>query len=119
MSRHTCAAAILAALLAAGPSPAWSDDRGLSVKTSPPTAAAGVATIHTFQCGTLVVQVRFHPAGAAELMMEGRALTLPQAVSASGARYADAAGNQFWNKGKDAVLTLAGQEDVDCLGTSP
>ena len=42
------------------------------------------------------------------LALPTRELTLPVAVSGSGARYADAT-NEFWNKGDDATFTLEGR----------
>ena len=43
-------------------------------------------------------------------LSDGRTLTLPQAVSASGARYADAGERiVFWNKGDTAFLDEAGR----------
>ena len=48
----------------------------------------------------------------------GRTLVLPQAMSASGARYADGHGNEFWGKGlKDATFTLAGEPARTCHGS--
>ena len=46
-------------------------------------------------------------------------LTLPQVESASGARYADSQGNEFWSKGEQATFTLAGQEKRNCVPASP
>ncbi len=47
---------------------------------------------------------------------------MPIAVSASGARYADDAGNEFWTKGDSGTLLLAGEEQRKCSlaeGASP
>ena len=48
----------------------------------------------------------------------GGPLTLPQVESASGARYADSQGNEFWSKGEAATFILAGQEKRDCKPTA-
>lgn len=50
----------------------------------------------------------------------GQSLLLPAAISASGARFA-IDGNEFWGRGKQASLTLAGQRRVTCheLARSP
>jgi membrane-bound inhibitor of C-type lysozyme len=48
------------------------------------------------------------------LEVRGRALTLPQASDASGAKYADAKGNAFWRKDQQATLTLAGEKARNC-----
>ncbi|PTN55550.1 hypothetical protein C9J98_06310 [Stenotrophomonas panacihumi] len=41
-------------------------------------------------------------------------LTLPGAPSGSGARYADAAGNEFWEHQGESTLTLAGGKAQAC-----
>ncbi|TYT25195.1 hypothetical protein FZO89_02285 [Luteimonas viscosa] len=108
--------AVLALLLASACSP----DRppGPTV-TEPPTAAqtpaveppspvAGITTAH-FRCGDLQVGAEFDNAAGHVTLSIGTGRTrLPQAVAASGARYADTAGNEFWNKGDGATLTLDG-----------
>lgn len=50
----------------------------------------------------------------------GQSLRLPAAISASGARFA-IDGNEFWGRGNQASLTLAGQRRVTCheLARSP
>lgn len=45
--------------------------------------------------------------GHVTLAFSGRELDLPIAISASGARYADANGNEFWTKGGAGTLSLA------------
>ncbi len=68
-----------------------------------------------WQCGDQRINARFDTAaGNVALDVDGEALILPQAVSASGARYADAAGNTFWSKGTEATLTLAGKAATPC-----
>lgn len=51
--------------------------------------------------GTVIV-ARFPPERA-EVVVDGRAYTLPQAISASGARYA-AGDVTFWIKGREALF---------------
>lgn len=83
--------------------------------TTPDAPSADAATHANFRCGDLLLSATFdNTAGTVVLDMDTRKLTLPQAVSASGARYADAAGNEFWNKGDDAMFTLDGQPQPDC-----
>lgn len=93
-----------------------------------PTAAAaptepsipeqqGQTTTYLYQCGELAVTASFHGEDDADLSFNGRVLKLPRVVSASGARYADAAGNEFWSKGDvEAILTLAGEAQRSCTG---
>jgi membrane-bound inhibitor of C-type lysozyme len=86
-----------------------------------PTAAATVAPnpgtpIEThWQCGDQRVAARYDPAAQALTLIHQRGqLTLPQSVSASGARYADDNGNEFWSKGSGATLTLSGTPPREC-----
>jgi len=70
-----------------------------------------------FRCGDLLVGAAFdNIAGHVTLSLGTRQVRLPQAVAASGARYADDQGNEFWNKGDDATLTLDGATH-DCTVT--
>lgn len=70
-----------------------------------------------FRCGDLLVGAVFdNTAGEVVLGLNTVQTRLPQAVSASGARYADANGNEFWTKGDTATLTLDGQRH-DCRVT--
>jgi uncharacterized membrane protein len=48
------------------------------------------------------------------LDFSGRTLALPHVESLTGARYADAAGNQFSRQADVAKLILAGEESRDC-----
>lgn len=88
-------------------------DTGTAAPPPAPTAAAGSA--HHWECGELGLMSR-HPDGAATVRLDAnaRGWTLPLARSASGARYADAAGNEFWTKGGTGRLTLAGEPARDC-----
>ena len=78
---------------------------------------ADTGTTH-WQCGDSQLSLRYDAAATqAELSLPDGVLTLPQAVSASGARYADQRGNEFWSKGSQATLTLQGKPQVDCTQT--
>ena len=72
-------------------------------------AVAGEApedTLFTYDFSGLVFEVRFIE-GAAILYLPDGPLTLPQGISASGARYTDGS-TTFWNKGDDAHLEING-----------
>ncbi|WP_114239523.1 MliC family protein [Dyella sp. C9] len=88
--------------------------------TSAPAAGntpAQAVHSYAYQCGDLAVTGRFTP-DQVELSYGGKTLVLPHAVSADGARYADANGNEFWGKGlKDATFTLAGESPRTCSGS--
>lgn len=112
--------------------PACQRDVAPAATTTPapdnPTAAAaptepsipeqqGEATTYLYQCQELAVTATFHGEGDADLSFNGRVLKLPHVVAASGARYADADGNEFWSKGQaEALLTLAGEAPRSCAG---
>jgi uncharacterized lipoprotein YbaY/uncharacterized membrane protein len=71
-----------------------------------------------WQCGPLRVDARFDPlAESVTLAFSGRRLQLPLAISGSGARYADQAGNEFWTKGDAGTLTLEGEAQPGCVRT--
>lgn len=77
----------------------------------------GQTTTYLYQCNELAVTASFHGEGDADLSFNGRVLKLPHVVAASGARYADASGNEFWSKGQaEALLTLAGEAPRTCAG---
>lgn len=77
-----------------------------------PSAAV---TLMYWQCGDQRIGARFDTAAhQVALDIGGEVLTLPHAASASGARYADVAGNTFWSQGTEATLTLAGESAVPC-----
>ena len=82
--------------------------------------AASATPLKTqWQCGDQRIAATFDN-GAADnvtLDIDGKPLALPHAVSASGARYADAAGNEFWTKGREGTLTLAANNKMDCSQT--
>lgn len=77
----------------------------------------GQTTTYRYRCGELDVTANFHGEGDADISFNGRSLRLPHVVAASGARYADAAGNEFWSKGEaEAQLTLQGEPPRACTG---
>ena len=104
---------ILAALGACRPAgdtapvPAPAPEPAPAAEPAPPAVADTI--VAGFRCGDLLVGATFdNAAGNVTLSINGSRRQLPQAPSASGARYADAADNEFWNKGDAATLTLDG-----------
>jgi uncharacterized lipoprotein YbaY/uncharacterized membrane protein len=66
-------------------------------------------------CGGMTFDAAFDiPGQRVELALPDGALSLPLAQSASGARYADHRGNEFWTKGNTGTLTRAGGTKLDC-----
>lgn len=82
----------------------------------PGEAQAGTAAVITrWNCGDLQVGATFDAASnTTALALPDRSLSLPHAMAASDARFADGAGNEFWSKGDSAMLTLAGQAKRNC-----
>jgi uncharacterized membrane protein len=75
---------------------------------APPAKPAVVAR---FDCDTLALTATFHDDHVLIEVPEQRALTLPQVVSASGARYSNASGT-FWNNGREATLERHGRTET-------
>jgi membrane-bound inhibitor of C-type lysozyme len=72
-----------------------------------------------FQCGQAEVEARFMSRRMA-LFIDGRAYSLHQAESASGARYVGSDGPrkiEFWNKGEEATLTFGENSHPTCRQT--
>ncbi|WP_017164566.1 MliC family protein, partial [Xanthomonas phaseoli] len=88
-------------------------------RTPTPAAAADsplAAQTVAWRCGPRMVATRFDAAtDALQLTLEGRRLVLLSAQAASGARFADAQGNQFWEHAGEATLSLAGGEAIRCV----
>jgi membrane-bound inhibitor of C-type lysozyme len=73
--------------------------------------------VHPLVCRSRTLEVTFVGEDAsAAIVRDGDALLrLPQAMSASGARYADEArGAELWIKGGEAMVTLPGRERETC-----
>lgn len=87
--------------------------------SAPASTEASPMKSSSYQCGDLKVTATFDNVGAVDLSYPGGPLTLAQAESASGARFADSQGNEFWNQGEAATLTLAGQPKRDCTPAAP
>ncbi|MCD9030135.1 MliC family protein [Luteimonas sp. Y-2-2-4F] len=88
--------------------------------TAPPGEVArdqpAAGTASTWACADVTVDVAYDPvADTYTLSHPGGTLTLHSQVSGSGARYADDAGNEFWDSGDEALLTLAGQPQRNCV----
>ncbi len=86
----------------------------LNAKSAPTTApAAAPAPVNdvAFACdGGKAVEGVFFNGKVTLVLSDGRNLTLPQVISASGARYANADESiVFWNKGNTAFMTEAGK----------
>ncbi len=95
-----------------------------AVTAAQPDAAASPAEAaileSQWQCGDQRVAARFDTGAASATLTHDRGqLLLPQAISASGARYADDNGNEFWTKGASGTLTLSGTPARECTQMQP
>ncbi|KAB7769944.1 MliC family protein [Xanthomonas maliensis] len=101
------------------PTPPAATDASVSgppPRPSAPTTAPAPVRASQWRCGEQGVTANFDTAAdAVQLEVEGRRLVLPVAESGSGARYADAQGNQFWEHAGEATLTLAGGDARQCV----
>lgn len=84
----------------------------------PAPAAPAADNAHVtvaWNCDGKPVAADYDNAGhAVRLQIGPELITLPAAASGSGARYADAAGNEFWEHQGEATLTLAGGKAQAC-----
>ena len=90
------------------PEPDSSQPAAAAPAPAPDQPSPAASTINArFTCDELTVSVAFEPSRVV-LSLPGRTITLPQAVSASGARYSDGA-TTFWNKGREATFEFDGR----------
>jgi uncharacterized membrane protein/uncharacterized lipoprotein YbaY len=67
-------------------------------------------------CNGMTFEAAFDIEGRrVELALPDGTLSLPLAISASGARYLDHRGNEFWTKGDSGTLTREGGSKLDCV----
>ncbi|PKV14462.1 MliC family protein [Xanthomonas prunicola] len=86
------------------------------VQTTPAAAPPLPAHVMAWRCGQRLITTRFDSAtDALQLTLDNRRLILLSAQAASGARFADAQGNQFWEHAGEATLSLAGSEAIKCV----
>jgi hypothetical protein len=89
-------------------------------QTEQPQAAISThktATVVTrWKCGTLAVATHFDDDSLESITLETpqRMFTLKSMANEDGARFADAAGNEFWSRPGKVSLTLVGQPAMEC-----
>jgi len=108
---RTAALAAIPLMAAACQSPPASTPAGTQPAAPEPEPRPAISA--RFDCGGMILPVVFRD-DRVVLTLADRDLILPQAVSASGARYSDGT-SELWNKGNDATLTLDGTR-TECRG---
>jgi membrane-bound inhibitor of C-type lysozyme len=98
------------------PSPPTGSDPGAAGAAQPNAPAADNAHITAaWNCDGKPVSADYdNTRHEVRLQLGAELLTLPAAPSGSGARYADAAGNEFWEHQGESTLTLAGGKAQAC-----
>lgn len=82
-----------------------------SAAPAPETAPSKPPIVARFDCDTLALTATFHDDRVVIDIPEQPSLTLPHAVSASGARYSDGT-DTFWNKGREATFERHGHTEM-------
>lgn len=80
-----------------------------SASTAPPGSKPPI--VARFDCDTLALTATFYEDRVLIEVPQQRPLTLPHAVSASGARYTNGT-DTFWNKGRDATFERHGRSEM-------
>ena len=85
-----------------------------SQTAAPPHKTATLVT--RWKCGTLAVATHFDDDSLESITLETpqRMLTLKSMANEDGARFADAAGNEFWSRPGKITLALVGQPAMEC-----
>lgn len=93
----------------------------LVVAAASPAAAEHVVARVDYACaGGKTIEATYYADKVAIVLSDGRSLTLPQTLSGSGIRYANADESVvFWSKGNDAFVTEGDPDKptyADCVG---
>lgn len=117
--RCTFLLALALSLIACKPTgsaePAAAPDAAATPAANASHKAASAVT--RWQCDKLTVATHFDDESLESITLETpeRMLTLKSMANEDGARFADAAGNEFWSRPGKVNLTLVGQPTVECL----
>jgi hypothetical protein len=112
----------LFALALAACKPAPQEDATTEASVTPATPEAAAPTHKTatavtrWRCGDLPVSTHFDDDSLESITLEtpDRELTLKSMANEDGARFADAAGNEFWSRPGKVTFTRIGQSVVEC-----
>ena len=80
------------------------------------SSAAAALAVTRWRCGEVAVATHFDDASLESITLQTpeRTLTLKSMAHEDGARFADAAGNEFWSRPGKVNLTQVGQPMVEC-----
>lgn len=83
---------------------------------SPSSSGSAAMTVTRWRCGEIPVATHFDDASLESITLQtpDRTLTLKSMANEDGARFADAAGNEFWSRPGKVSLTQVGQPAVEC-----
>jgi hypothetical protein len=112
----------LFALALAACKPASQDAAPTDAAASPATPEVAASTHKTatavtrWRCGDLPVSTHFDDDSLESITLEtpDRELTLKSMANEDGARFADAAGNEFWSRPGKVTFARIGQPVVEC-----
>jgi membrane-bound inhibitor of C-type lysozyme len=95
---------------------------GVAVLLAGPAFAEEPVATATFKCADgKAIDATFYANKVDLVLTDGRSLELPQVISGSGARYANADESfVFWNKGDTAFITEGSDDNMtfkDCVAT--
>lgn len=87
--------------------------------TAPPARAEhgrDAMAVTRWRCGEVAVSTHFDDASLESITLQTpeRTLTLKSMANEDGARFADAAGNEFWSRPGKVNLTQVGQPTLEC-----
>jgi hypothetical protein len=100
-----------------------SQDEAAADAPAPPTTSGTAASTHRtatavtrWRCGDLAIATHFDDDSLESITLEtpDRELTLKSMANEDGARFADAAGNEFWSRPGKVTFTRIGQPEVEC-----
>lgn len=111
---------VFLALAACTPASQDQAEGDAATPSATPTAAPSMyrtaSSVTRWRCGDLAVATHFDDESLESITLEtrDRELTLKSMANEDGARFADAAGNEFWSRPGKVTFTRIGQPAVEC-----
>lgn len=119
MCSVAAASLLVLSLGACGPSAQRETAADAATDAASPARAADdrkAMAVTRWRCGGVAVATHFDDASLESITLQTpeRTLTLKSMANEDGARFADAAGNEFWSRPGKVNLTQVGQPTVEC-----